>query len=625
MKPIVLDFETYHDSEYSLRKMTTPEYVMDDRFQVLNLAYYDFQERDSGTVSADDVAALWRDRVIGRRMAVAHNAQFDFAIAAWRYNLNARHLACTQQMAYAVLMNRLDNFEMDSLAKHFGHEGKNSDILKRIAGKRRDDISSDEWSELNSYAENDAVQEAKVFAGLAARFPKSQYRQMDWCLRQFVDPVLKTDRAALQQALDDLIATEEKAFAKYGVSVKEMRSGRGDFFAGILRSLGVEPPTEISPRTGKEKWAFSKQSKEFMDIAEGHPSRVVRDMCELKLLSSSSIHQSRLKRMLAVDKACGGKLPIAVKYSGARTTHRMSGFDSVNHLNMPKKGAIRGAISALGRGEKVCVSDLSGAELRICRTMTGDDRTIRMINTGGDPYCDFAETVFGITTVKDRSKDDDNRRFVGKVCHLSLQYQTGAEKLKHTVWSWGRVIMADDVAKEAVKIFRYKKHQPVKKYWDYIENELFLILSNRGEGVVRGAEFIKISDGKLILPSGLWLDFPNLKQVPDEKFGAAWVMDKAHGRYSTIKQDSTYGGRQLENLCQSLTNEVLTDKMYKLEDAGIRCAHTVYDEVVAIVPPGRESFVEQTMNDIMSAPVDWWPELQLASETCVANNYGDAK
>lgn len=38
MPLVTLDFETYYDKEYSLSKMTTEEYIRDDRFEVIGVA-----------------------------------------------------------------------------------------------------------------------------------------------------------------------------------------------------------------------------------------------------------------------------------------------------------------------------------------------------------------------------------------------------------------------------------------------------------------------------------------------------------------------------------------------------------------------------------------------------------
>jgi hypothetical protein len=38
MNLVVLDFETYYDREYSLSKITTEEYIRDERFEAIGVA-----------------------------------------------------------------------------------------------------------------------------------------------------------------------------------------------------------------------------------------------------------------------------------------------------------------------------------------------------------------------------------------------------------------------------------------------------------------------------------------------------------------------------------------------------------------------------------------------------------
>jgi hypothetical protein len=84
VRTLVLDFETFYDpKDFSLAKMTSTEYIRDPRFQTLCCA---FKLDDEPTVIAwgDDVAKAFQHYGTNVR-AVAHNAQFDGAIAAHHY------------------------------------------------------------------------------------------------------------------------------------------------------------------------------------------------------------------------------------------------------------------------------------------------------------------------------------------------------------------------------------------------------------------------------------------------------------------------------------------------------------------------------------------------------------
>jgi hypothetical protein len=48
-----------------------------------------------------------------------------------------------------------------------------------------------------------------------------------------------------------------------------------DRLAGVLTHMGVEPPTKISPTTGKQTYAFAKTDEElFNRIKNGKPGRM---------------------------------------------------------------------------------------------------------------------------------------------------------------------------------------------------------------------------------------------------------------------------------------------------------------------------------------------------------------
>lgn len=623
MKPLIIDYETYYDKDVTLRggKMTTPEYIMHPMFHVHMLAFDDTEDGSKGVVEGKHVKELLQDLHYEERAMIAHHAQFDGAITHWRYGLKAKMYVCTMQMAYAVIMNRLGAFDLDAVSRYYKGPGKITGVLADTKGVRH--LSEEQFNALVFYATRDVEQCRFVFEQMRPHLPRQQFRVMDWHIRQFVHPILQTDGQMLRDAIEDDDMVMAAKYAAVGVTEKEIR--KDQVFADMLTELGVEPPKEISPRTGKEKFAFSKQSKVFMDIAETHPDPRIKEVCELRILSKSTIRKARMNRMVGVHEAMGGSLPIYVKYSGAKTTHRPSGGDKVNHLNMPKKHAIRRSVCA-PRGCTLHVSDLSGAELRICRTGVGDTTVMRMLASGADPYCDFAATVWGEPVVKGRSRQDDDRRFVGKICHLSLQYATGAAKLQHTCWNWGRVTIDTTTAKNAVHLFRRVRHIPVAAYWRYLEQEVFPMLAVGHEGELRGMPFIRIEDSGLTLPSGLRLDFPNLKQSRDKESGwMQWRRDKFMGKSKYPTPDFVYGGRILENISQSLTNEILAEKITMIEAAGIRVAHSCYDEVVSIVPPGREDFVRETVDGIMQLSPAWWPDLELDCESDIAYRYGDAK
>ena len=103
MNIITIDFETYYDKDYGLKKFTTEEYVRHDRFEVIGVAV---KENDSATEwftgSQKEIAKWFTQFDWANSLVLAHNTQFDGAILSWHFNIKPKGWLDTLCMARAL-------------------------------------------------------------------------------------------------------------------------------------------------------------------------------------------------------------------------------------------------------------------------------------------------------------------------------------------------------------------------------------------------------------------------------------------------------------------------------------------------------------------------------------------
>src|SRR4051812_7139675 len=152
---LVLDFESAFDDVYSLRKMSTPEYILDDKFQVHLLAAYDATWDAPRIINAEEIPDFLAQYPAEETLAVAHNMLFDGAILAWRYGWVPGRLACTLGMARAL--RTFPRYSLGAVAEQlFGHNSK-GDVLPKVKGMRVQDIkNAGLWPQYRTYALQDA-------------------------------------------------------------------------------------------------------------------------------------------------------------------------------------------------------------------------------------------------------------------------------------------------------------------------------------------------------------------------------------------------------------------------------------------------------------------------------------
>jgi len=86
---VCVDFETRWDkADYTLSKMTTEEYIRDNRFKAFGACVHEY---GSGAAiqwyRGDELHRIFSGIDWGRTAVLAHNAQFDVSIMEWRYGL----------------------------------------------------------------------------------------------------------------------------------------------------------------------------------------------------------------------------------------------------------------------------------------------------------------------------------------------------------------------------------------------------------------------------------------------------------------------------------------------------------------------------------------------------------
>ncbi len=116
MKTVFLDYETFYSQEYSLRKMTPVEYVLDPRFETIGCAVKEGVRGDPYWVDGVDLPYFFAELNPKVTSLVSHNATFDQAITSWRYGFTPRLMIDTLGIARATLGHRLKSLSLSSVA-----------------------------------------------------------------------------------------------------------------------------------------------------------------------------------------------------------------------------------------------------------------------------------------------------------------------------------------------------------------------------------------------------------------------------------------------------------------------------------------------------------------------------
>lgn len=611
-KTVTIDFETYFDNDYTLRKMNTSSYIRDERFKV-HMAGIKIGRRPvkvlTGRKLHDALKAIdWATHAL-----LCHNTAFDGLILSHHFGVVPYLYLDTLSMARGLHSNDI-GAGLDEVARFYGVGNKIPDVLDSSKGIR--DLDKTLYAKMAEYCAEDVRLTFDIFLQMLTLFPAKELRLIHHTVRMFCDPILKVDLPRVEKELAREIKEKEDLLVRVSGGETDLEKARkviasNESFAQLLRDEGITPPTKISPTTRKQVYAFAKTDLDFTALSE-HPHERVRDLVDARLAVKSTIGETRASRFLEAGKN-GWSLPVLLNYYGAHTG-RWSAGNKMNMQNLPRGGELRLSILA-PKGHQLVVADSGQIEARVNAWISEqfdllDAFAAQSETSPTDVYTQFASMIYG----REITKKDKLERFIGKIGVLGLGYSMGAAKLQTTLalGTMGPAVFLElDMCQKIVNLYR-RKNFKVVQFWKKCDEIIQdMIVGRSGE-----YKCLRWETERIWLPNGMCLKYPGIK---------AKVGENGYTEYSYMRkgiETKIYGGLLCENIVQALSRIIIGDQLLELTDRhDYRIVTTTHDELVSCVRTVSASKCFKTMLKVMTTPPAWCSELVLSAEGGWAENY----
>lgn len=620
MDIITIDFETYYDKEYSLSKMSTEDYITDPRFEVILVAAKVNGEPTTWFSGSHSKTKQWLEALsLDQNAIVCHNAMFDATILQEVFGIRPKFIFDTISMAQAHLRPFLRSVSLKNCLEYCDFDGlRKGTEVHNMLGRGRLSLSKHELQSYAEYCITDVEGTWLLFNHLKPLFPRSEFAIMDLTHRMYLEPRLELDATLLAEELQHEKAKKAQLMASLSSLASKAELMSNDKFALVLQKVGVDPPTKVSLTTGKLTWAFAKGDPEFKALQEEYADdEIVTTLIEARLGVKSTIVETRTERLLQIAKRHRW-LRVPLSYYAAHTG-RYGGTQKINMQNPPRvsKSRMRFAMRA-PKGHVVMGADLAQIEARIVAWLAGCDILTQGFRNNEDVYAAFATTAYRIGTVKDRSDEDNARRFVGKTCILGLGYGMGPDKLKVTLGKDNIKIPLTE-AQRLVHTYR-SEYKEIQDLWYRFDRLIPLLASGEGRRNIAPhgcSEVICMATkGLVVLPNGMPIYYNDVRRTDS----GDWVY--TFGRETR----KLFGGKLTENVVQALARIVVMENMLTIHrELGLQPVLQVHDELDYVVPERDAESLAEQIKKIMSVPPSWAPGLPVAVEIHWGPTFGDCK
>lgn len=603
---LYIDIETYSDID--LKKVNVYRYTESPEFEILMASWAlgdNPVQLALGWTEIKEIPGLW-----GPNRKVAHNAPFErvcFSRAAvgpgsvfldpadW---IDTRALAAEHGLPGGL----------DALAKALGAEekdGAGTALINwfckpdpRTGKRRRPEDHPEKWEQFKAYC----IQDTETLRDVHKRLP-------DW------PTPFEAEINRVDQLINDRGMNVDLNMAKRAVEVDDLLQERAQTeMREILQIKNAGSVVQIQKALNDTGLKIRNLRAETVEVYLAKPvldasHRRALELRQLTALVASKKYQAVIDSSNSDSRYRGG-----FRFVGAHTGRWSSWGVQVHNLFGIKLSEVEVAARMLDfwlsepTAEELkilvrsmfiidgCVVDYNSIEARVLAWVAGEQWAIDAFRNNRDIYVETATRMGGLT------------RQQGKVAVLALGYQGGVGSLRNM----GGDELGTDEQLLAMRDAWRKANPRIVRLWRSVENAF-----NKG-GKVGRLEIKRVGrDRHLVLPSGRWLTYRNVKwerysvQVEGqwiEKEG--WRFDSPLGHRA-----DTYGGRLVENATQAISRDILAHALVGLENAGYRTVGHVHDE--AIVEGGDIEGVAKVMCDLPG----WAKGLPVAAEGFNCSRY----
>ena len=563
---LAIDFETFVDNGYDIRKLGLDRYVADERFRVLSVAIWG----DAGLVYCGPAEAAPWDALPRAERLIAHNIAFERAVLT-RLGKDPGPIQRWRDTAalsrYLQAPGNLDDASRLLLP----------DLPPKVQIDLKDRPQTDEA--LLNYNAHDARLAFELWKRHGPLWPEHE-QQLAGMTAAWGERGVTIDQQYARECVEKCVSIMEEAqgrlpwFPQYKpTSPKGVRAE--------CERLGIPvPPPKSKDEEGFAQWCsqYADQAPWVVEMGRYRSANALKKRCETLL------HRLRPD----------GRVRAELYYCGA-WTGRWTSAGGVNFQNQRRKPfegiEIRNVIIPAA-GRTLCVADLGQIEARIINWLAGNPRMMDLLAQGFDPY---QGTALQLSLWDGRSELSEAVRQVCKQAALSLGYGVGGDRFAEIAG------LPAEAAHDFV--WRWRDANPeIVSLWGRMENTMRARIGR---------------DWGLLLPSGRMLRFGKISESLRGELEAVVIRGKSPERF--------WGSRIAQAATQALARDVFAQGLLRLQDLpDVHVLFTSHDEVVTEVPGFRAEDCERDIAKALTTRPVWALSLPLTAKTALLTAYEKA-